>query len=308
VGAQPATSSQVISGTHELHWLHDLHALIKPPVWTWEIPVYFFVGGAAGAAAVIAGLGRLTGADPTIIRDAHWIAAVGAAISPLLLISDLGRPARFVNMLRVFKLQSPMSVGAWTLVAFTVATFAAIAASIWPTLVPGSTVIGVVADAAAVLFGLILATYTGVLIGATVIPAWSRHATMLPILFGASALGAAVSLLEVLGHRTSALNTAGIGAAALETIAGIRMEQRERRAIGHRPAQSGTKLARAGGWLAGPVPFVLRLAASQSAPLRLTAASCTILGSILIRLGWLRRGREGQRAEGKGQRAKEGKR
>jgi formate-dependent nitrite reductase membrane component NrfD len=95
----------------------------KPPVWTWEIPVYFFVGGAAGAAAVIAGVGAATGAEAAVVTDARWIAAVGAVVSPVLLISDLGRPERFLNMLRVLKWQSPMSVGAWTLAAFSTAIF-----------------------------------------------------------------------------------------------------------------------------------------------------------------------------------------
>src|SRR5438132_4259413 len=89
----------------------------KPPVWTWEVPLYFFVGGTAGAAALLAAVAGWR-AQPSIAHDARWIAAAGAILSPPLLIADLGRPARFLNMLRVFKLQSPMSVGAWTLVGF----------------------------------------------------------------------------------------------------------------------------------------------------------------------------------------------
>src|SRR5688572_10149995 len=91
--------------------------LLKPPVWTWEVPLYFFAGGAAGAAAVIAAVAHFGGPSfAALARDAKWVALAGALISPLLLISDLGRPSRFLNMLRVFKLQSPMSVGVWTLV------------------------------------------------------------------------------------------------------------------------------------------------------------------------------------------------
>src|SRR5215471_5860662 len=137
---------------------------LKPPVWTWEIPIYFFVGGAAGAAAVIAGVGAATGADPAVITDARWIAAVGAVVSPVLLISDLGRPERFLNMLRVLKWQSPMSVGAWTLAVFSTAVFAAIGLRL---LWPDATVLALVADATAGATGSVLATYTGVLIGAT---------------------------------------------------------------------------------------------------------------------------------------------
>ncbi|HEY1273107.1 MAG TPA: NrfD/PsrC family molybdoenzyme membrane anchor subunit, partial [Terriglobales bacterium] len=80
--------------------------LLKEPQWTKEVPLYFFVGGAAGAAAVMGAIANYTGADPKLVRDARWIAAAGAIISPALLIADLGRPERFLAMLRVFKPQS----------------------------------------------------------------------------------------------------------------------------------------------------------------------------------------------------------
>jgi formate-dependent nitrite reductase membrane component NrfD len=92
--------------------------LLKPPVWTWEIPAYFFVGGAAGGAAVIGAVAQFTGTNGTLARDARWLAAAGGPVSAALLITDLGRPERFFNMLRVFKPQSAMSVGSWTLAAF----------------------------------------------------------------------------------------------------------------------------------------------------------------------------------------------
>src|SRR5579871_1897500 len=92
--------------------------LLKQPPWTWEIPLYFFVGGAAASAAVIGAIADYTGADRELVRHARWIAAAGSVISPALLISDLGRPERFLAMLRVFKPQSPMSVGVWTLLGF----------------------------------------------------------------------------------------------------------------------------------------------------------------------------------------------
>jgi hypothetical protein len=77
--------------------------LLKVPAWTWEVPLYFFVGGAAGSAAALAQIGKFTSSDYKLVNDARWIAAIGGAISPVLLISDLGRPERFLNMLRVFK-------------------------------------------------------------------------------------------------------------------------------------------------------------------------------------------------------------
>src|SRR5947209_19290572 len=92
--------------------------LLKQPPWTWEIPLYFFVGGAAGAAAVVGAIADYTGADRELVKHARWVAAAGSVLSPALLISDLGRPERFLAMLRVFKPQSAMSVGVLTLLGF----------------------------------------------------------------------------------------------------------------------------------------------------------------------------------------------
>src|SRR5438874_8282972 len=92
--------------------------VVKPPVWTWEIPLYFFFGGMAGMSAVIAS-GSVLFHHVDLARIAMWVAAIGGAvISPVLLIMDLGRPHLFLNMLRVFKHRSAMSMGAWILSAF----------------------------------------------------------------------------------------------------------------------------------------------------------------------------------------------
>jgi hypothetical protein len=87
--------------------------MLKQPQWTWQVPLYFFVGGAAGSAAVIGSLADVVGDEYELARHARWLALGGAMLSGGLLIWDLGRPSRFLNMLRVFKPQSPMSMGAW---------------------------------------------------------------------------------------------------------------------------------------------------------------------------------------------------
>src|SRR5438034_8183148 len=93
-------------------------AVVKPPVWTWEVPIYFFFGGMAGMSAVIAS-GAAIFHHLDLARTAMWIASMaGAILSPILLIMDLGRPHLFLNMLRVFKPSSAMSLGAWILTAF----------------------------------------------------------------------------------------------------------------------------------------------------------------------------------------------
>jgi formate-dependent nitrite reductase membrane component NrfD len=262
---------------------------LKPPVWTWEIPVYFYVGGAAGAAAVIAGMGQMVGRDPVLVTDARWIAAAGALLSPALLISDLGRPSRFLNMLRVFKWRSPMSIGAWALAAFSGAVFASLGLHALAT--PTAHALALAADLVAALTGSLLAVYTGVLIGVTAIPVWARHVSVLPLHFGASSLGVAVSILELTGHRTMALNGLGLGAAAIETVLGLQMEWSRDRVTRSLFVGSSGVLVRIGAWLTGPVPLVLRLVGATSTGLRLAAAVCMTVGSLATRFGWIGAGR-----------------
>lgn len=270
------------------------YPVLKPPVWTWEVPAYFFIGGMAGASALLAAVARHAGGSDTIARDARWIAAAGAALSPPLLISDLGRPERFLNMLRVFKLRSPMSVGAWTLVAFSTAATAAAFADLAGRATGGRMPVSLVADASGLLAagtGLVLSTYTGVLLGATAIPVWSRNAALLPAHFGASGLGSAVSVLELLGHRDRSLNAIGIGTALAETALAARVElggDPALRAITHRRVGG---LAVAASVLSGPLPLLLRLFGSRSPSARRAAALSTITGSMLTRAAWLAAGK-----------------
>jgi formate-dependent nitrite reductase membrane component NrfD len=271
---------------------------LKPPVWTWEVPAYFFVGGAAGASAVIASAARLTGASDDLVRDARWVAAVGGAVSPPLLVADLGRPERFLNMLRVFKVQSPMSVGAWTLVAFSNSAAAAAFVDAVDRATGGRVPIRVIGDAAELLAaatGLLLSTYTGVLIGATAIPAWSKNVRILPIHFGASGVGAAVSILELLGHRDRSLNMLGAGAAAIETLIGASLELEDSEALVPLKEDWSGAVTRLGGVLSGPLPLALRLFAGRSSLARKAAAISTIVGSLMTRAGWVAAGRESAR-------------
>jgi hypothetical protein len=270
------------------------YAPLKAPVWTWEVPAYFFVGGAAGAAALIGAVARRTGANDALVRDARWIAAAGAALSPPLLISDLGRPERFLNMLRVFKWRSPMSVGAWTLVAFSNAAAAAAFADLAHRTTDGRLPVRIVADAAEVLSsatGLVLSTYTGVLLGATAIPAWSSNAALLPVHFGASGLASAVSMLELLGHRDRALNAIGIGTALVETAMAVHVEMSRHPAMRVMQDGSAGALGRAAGVLSGPVPLMLRIMGGRSRAARRVAALSTIAGSILTRVAWVAAGK-----------------
>jgi hypothetical protein len=268
--------------------------LLKRPVWTWEVPVYFFVGGTAGAAAMIAAAARAAGAPERLVRDARWMAAAGSALSPPLLIADLGRPERFLNMLRVFKLQSPMSVGAWTLVAFSTASAAATFAGLISARAGNRLPVRIVRDAAEGLSaatGLAMSTYTGVLIGATAIPAWAQNVRLLPVHFGASSLAAAASVLELAGHRHPALNALGAGAALVETLAAIHLERQKH--VAFEPLKRGRSgaMVRVAELLSGPIPLALRLFGGRSAELRRAAAVSSLAGSLLTRVAWLEAGR-----------------
>jgi Polysulphide reductase, NrfD len=166
--------------------------VIKEPVWTWEIPCYFFTGGLAGASAGLAYLAGLQGEAPLARRS--WLTALGAVTaSPALLTMDLGKPTRFVNMLRVFKVTSPMSVGSWILTA-SGATTALSAAHAWTGLWPGA---ARVARPAAAVLGLPLSTYTAALAANTAVPVWHEARRTLPFVFasGAAASAGAVALM-----------------------------------------------------------------------------------------------------------------
>jgi hypothetical protein len=273
--------------------------LLKDAPWTWQIPLYFFVGGASGAAAVIGAVADHTGADRNLVRHARFIAAAGAVISPALLIADLGRPERFLAMLRVFKPQSPMSVGVWTLLGFSSGAAAAAFAEVLKSRHGSSMPVRVLENAgqaASLAFGLPFSNYTGVLIGTSAIPVWNRNAGDLPLHFAASGLGAAVGILELVGHeKNRALQGLGLGAALFESWEGLRIEGRSHSHLD--PLKHGTSgwVTRAGGILSGPVPAGLRIASlfasnKRSRSLRRWAAGASIAGSLITRFGWIAAG------------------
>jgi hypothetical protein len=267
--------------------------VVRPPVWTWEIPIYFFVGGLAGMSALIA-LGAALFHHPDVARTAIWIGAIGAVLSPVLLILDLGRPRLFIHMLRVFKPQSPMSMGAWILAAFgTCVVPGLIALELHTSHLFGGATDQILRIAAGILifgsaiFGVLLATYTGVLIGATAIPAWFLHRLLLPIHFGTAGLGSAAALLELLGHRIAPLNAIGLFAAGVESALLLWLSLDKHGAADRAIHEhSSGWLIRIGEILTGPLAFVFRL--FGLIPL---AAISFLLGALISRFGWIAVGR-----------------
>ena len=160
--------------------------VIKPPVWKPQVPWYFFTGGLTGAASTFALAAEVTGRE-RLARRTWGVAMVAGSASPVLLITDLGRPERFLNMLRVFKVTSPMSVGSWV-VAVSGATNGLATATRVLGVMPR---LGTAARVGAGVSGLPMAIYTAVLIANTAVPAWHEARSELPFLFAASAAAAA---------------------------------------------------------------------------------------------------------------------
>ena len=156
--------------------------IIKEPVWKPEVAWYLFTGGLSGALSSLGFAARLSG-NEVLARRALILAGVVSAANPVLLITDLGRPLRFLNMLRVFKVTSPMSVGSWIVAGH--GTTSGIAA--------GCEVLGILprarllADAAAGALGLGMSTYTGALVADTSVPIWHEARRELPFVFASGA-------------------------------------------------------------------------------------------------------------------------
>ncbi|GIH16476.1 NrfD/PsrC family molybdoenzyme membrane anchor subunit [Rugosimonospora africana] len=163
-----------------------LHAPNWAPV---DIASYFFLGGLAGASSVLAAGAHAAGL-PALARTSKVGAAVAIGGSLAALVHDLGRPGRFVNMLRVLKPTSPMSIGSWLLSGYAPVTVVAAASA----LTGRATRLGALATGTAGLLGPVVVEYTSVLIGDTAIPAWQDGHRELPFLFAGSAAAAAGGL------------------------------------------------------------------------------------------------------------------
>jgi DMSO reductase anchor subunit len=172
--------------------------VVKPATWkTPEVPLYLFLGGMAGSSAVIGTLAEFT-KRPQLAKSAQFTAAGGAVASVVLLIVDLGKPSRFLHMLRVFKPTSPLSVGSYILSPFSALTVATAGLRVLPWFpavralkvarwIPG--VRKAVAVVAAV-FGPPMTTYTAALLANTATPSWHEPHEEMPFLFAGSAMAA----------------------------------------------------------------------------------------------------------------------
>lgn len=194
------------------------HPMIKKPTWRWFIPLYFFLGGVAGGAAVIGAAAELLGGArhrPTV-RHARYLSFALAPVSAVLLIADLGRPTRFYRMLRIVKVSSPLNLGTYILTLFGAVSGAlAIRQAADDGILPPESAPGRLARLVPVkpatvahgLLGLCLGGYTGLLLAATAVPLWFSAGVLLGPLFLATAVASGAGALRLIGGLTNTLTT-----------------------------------------------------------------------------------------------------
>jgi formate-dependent nitrite reductase membrane component NrfD len=273
--------------------------VLKEPVWIWTVPAYFFVGGTAGAAMTMGLAAQLFGGPR--LRAFHercrWIGAIGGGVGSVLLIADLGRGSRFLNMLRVFRPSSPMSIGSWVLAVAT-------------PLSAGSALLGVdrsplrfagyAAGIGAGILGMPLATYTAVLLNHSAVPVWLSTRRSLPLLFAASSAASLASVLDLMpldGHGREVVHRFGIAGRVAE-VAACQIVKRDAEAnprVG-RPLREGVSGAL---WVMAEglaiASAVLSIWPGKSKARRTAAGVCGVLGGLALRFAIFQAGKASAR-------------
>jgi len=286
VSGKPATKEYAHDAADPTYYEHPV---LKKSVWSWSIPAYYYVGGATGASMALGAAATLLNREglPVLIRKSRWIGVLGATASAGLLVSDLGKPLLFLNMLRVFRPTSPMSVGSWVLVAFSGAAGLSAITEFAPESLQW---LGDASALAGGLLGLVLAGYTGVLIAHTAVPVWQRPHRLMPALFLASATASAASLLDLVGvgeQEHGTVTAFGIAGKAAEFACATLLERNVAsvpEAV--RPLREGFSgmLWKTGKALSA-ASFVLSLVPKPSPRLRKVTGILGTCGALAIRYG-----------------------
>ncbi len=179
--------------------------VIKTPHWRWLVIFYFFFGALAGGTYTIGTIADLFSKDRTLQRACRYLSFVAVLPCPPLLVLDLGRPERALNMFRVLKLRSPMSLGSWALLGLGMVSSASAGLQLLCDLKRDSSCFKSLRRAigiAGLPFSIFISGYTGVLLAATNVPLWARNYLLIGPTFIASAFsGSFAALSVVLGVR-----------------------------------------------------------------------------------------------------------
>jgi len=172
----------------------------------WGLPVigYLFLAGLGAGAVTVSGSvllrkGGFGASRFAVARCGAFIGPVPVMLGTFLLVFELGQPFRALNLFKVINL-SPMSIGTWLL-----ATFIVLSLLYAFTFLPGSARDGDGLDPVrralawlCVVFGIGVAIYTGVLLGAMPSrPFW--NSPILAGLFVLSALSTGTASIMLLG-------------------------------------------------------------------------------------------------------------
>jgi Polysulphide reductase, NrfD len=256
--------------------------IIKTPTWkTPDVPLYLFLGGLAGGSAVLAEGAALTG-NRTLERMTRAVAAGGAGLGTVFLVHDLGRPMRFLNMLRVLKITSPLSVGSYILAPFATLSSAAMASQLTGRLPR----LGRLAGVGAAAFGPPLAAYTAALFANTAVPAWHEAHRELPFVFvgsGASAAGGMAMLLIPTAANPPARHFAIAGAAVELAAAELLKKRLGMLAEPYEHGTPGTLMKTASRMTAAAA--VLSTLGGRSRPMSALCGATYVIASVLTRFG-----------------------
>ncbi|MCG7276982.1 NrfD/PsrC family molybdoenzyme membrane anchor subunit [Corynebacterium singulare] len=301
-GAQDGSKEQRMAEDFEFSSYYG-KPVVKAPPWEWPIGGYLFLGGLAGGSALLGAGAQATG-NSELKRSTRLTAFSAASVGSVFLVLDLGRPERLLNMFRVFKVTSPMSVGSWIL-----GSFAGTAAL--PALVEADELVGGVVPApvralldkaagpaggVAGVLGGPLAGYTAVLLANTSNPTWNDAKKHLPYVFVSSASAAASGAAMVFTPVESAGPARALGmAAAASDLAATRIMEENMEPEPKRPLHEGVpgKLMKASEALiaTGGVGTVVA-ALTKSRAVSVVSGLALMAGSACTRFGVLNAGRE----------------
>ncbi|UQX86926.1 polysulfide reductase NrfD [Jatrophihabitans telluris] len=280
--------------------------VVKPSPWEADIPAYLFLGGLAGGSALLGAGGDLTGRPA--LRRVGRLASMGAiTVSFAALVHDLGKPSRFVNMLRVAKPTSPMSMGTWLLSVFgplaalagTAEAVDAMRDSLPPSLQGPARLLIRLSRPAGIAGAIVapaVASYTAVLLADTATPTWNEARNELPYVFVGSAAAASGGLAMMLtpGDQAGPARRLAVGGALTDLAAAHVMETRLGMVADPLHTGAPGQLMRASKTLT-TLGAVGTLLAGRTRLGSVLSGACLVAGSVCTRFGIFHAGQESAR-------------
>lgn len=299
-GSANEATTGVVTASTQVEQTYYGKPVIKAAHWRWLVINYFFLAALTGASAAIATLADLFTKDHRLAQFARYLALATAIPAPILLVFDLGRPERALNMFRILKLRSPMSLGSWALLLHGLSAGALGSLQLLADITRRDTLGGLRRGLGIVTMpiSLFVAGYTGVLLAATNVPLWARNYLLMGPTFITSAFSSALSALALMLHLAGDERPeTAQGLARAETIClaaelGLLLASVQRLGALGKPLTSGRwgRLFWPGTFLGGVVlPLTLLLrgqtrSKEETQQSRVVAAILALLGGYILRM------------------------